>query len=141
MKYELSILLFFAVLAVIAFTVSLGFPLPVNQFDVGSGAFPRILTFVLIILCLLQFILIIKKKVKVSNALVSKQVVLAIFLVFLYLFTIGRVNYFYSTPIFVTVFGWYIGMKNIKFLVPLAIGFTIFAYLVFYKILAVPLNL
>lgn len=98
--------------------------------------FPRMIILALTVCCLL--LLFQKNKVTVSFA-APRGVLAGVGLVLGYVLLMNRVGYFILTPLFLFLFSILLGYRRWIPLLLFCIGGTLFAYLIFYSVLAVPL--
>lgn len=110
--------------------------------DIGPAIFPQMMTVALIAICIYYGVVKLRKKNKnIAQTKFVSYVFYVIILVFIYLMSMGWINYYLSTPIFMVLLGKLLGENNYKTLAVLAVGFTLFAYLVFFRLLGIQLNM
>ena len=117
------------------------FIFPVSS-EVGPAVVPRLWIFTLVPLSLLLLVKTLKNKEGLEQAGPRVDIVLT-FIGFLvvYLLVMNYVGYFLSTFIFMLTGMIYLGYKNIKVMLITSATWIVFSYIIFYKILFVPLPL
>ena len=110
--------------------------------EVGPAVVPRLWIFALVPLSLLLLVKTLRNKEGVEHAGPRVDIVLT-FIGFLvvYLLVMNYVGYFLSTFIFMITGMIYLGYKNIKVMLITSGTWIVFSYIIFYKILFVPLPL
>jgi len=129
--------LFFIFLSLIFYLLSFSFP---SNEDVGPAIVPRLWIFILIPLNLVLLVSILIKKEKIMSTTDSNRSVFKFLgLLVLYLLGIHFLGYFFSTFFFVIAGILLLGYKNIRMTLIISACWLLFSYLVFYKLLYVPL--
>ncbi len=133
-----------AALAGAAFWVgSIQFASPYAGVDLGPAFFPRLLSALLIILSGGLCIKIFSEKHtdKRIETRTFLKVICGMLLCLLYIYLIPVWGYFYSTLCFTPLLLWYQGYRKIPWVGAVTLGFTVMAYIVFYRFLGTPLPL
>lgn len=105
---------------------------------ISASFFPRFILLSLIGCC---GWLAIRSKLEQVAFPAPKNVLLGAIQVICYVLLIGPVGYFIVTPLFLFIFPASLGYRQWKWLTVLAVGGTLFSYIVFLNILGVPLPL
>ena len=103
---------------------------------ISASFFPRFILISLIVCCSW---LAIRSKMEPVPFPAPKYVLIGAIQIVCYVLLIIPIGYFIVTPVFLFVFPASIGYRKWKWLTILAVGGTVFAYVVFLKILGVPL--
>ena len=138
---EALVSLFWAGVSLIFYYISLSFPPSKSGYEVGAGVFPRLLAGALLAFTMIHLFLTWRShtRVKVVIDNVSK-VVSNIVLLLVYLLCITYFgNFFIFTPLFLIVILRLLNVRSWLVIISVALLFDLFAYLVFYRILGVPL--
>ena len=130
---------FFLLISIVFYLQSFIFPM---SSEVGPAVVPRLWIFTLVPLSLLLLVKTLRNKEGVEQAGPRVDIVLT-FIGFLvvYLLVMNYVGYFLSTFIFMITGMIYLGYKNIKVMLITSATWIVFSYIIFYKILFVPLPL
>jgi len=130
---------FFLLISIVFYLQSFIFPV---SGEVGPAVVPRLWIFALVPLSLLLLVKTLRNKEGVEQAGPRVDIVLT-FIGFLivYLLVMNYVGYFLSTFIFMITGMIYLGYKNIKVMLITSATWIVFSYIIFYKILFVPLPL
>ena len=130
---------FFLLISIVFYLQSFIFPV---SSEVGPAVVPRLWIFTLVPLSLLLLVKTLKNKEGLEQAGPRVDIVLT-FIGFLvvYLLVMNYVGYFLSTFIFMITGMIYLGYKNIKVMLITSATWIVFSYIIFYKILFVPLPL
>ena len=133
------VIAFFLLISIVFYLQS--FIFPVSR-EVGPGVIPRLWIFTLVPLSLLLLVKTLRNKDGVEQAGPRVDIVLT-FIGFLvvYLLVMNYIGYFLSTFIFMITGMIYLGYKNIKVMLITSATWIVFLYIIFYKILFVPLPL
>jgi putative tricarboxylic transport membrane protein len=128
---------FFIFLSFIFYLLSFTFP---GNEDVGSSVVPRLWILILVALNIIMLISILIKKSDVKsadkgNSIIYRFIPLLIF----YLAGIFYIGYFISTFMFLLIASYILGDRNYARMLIIAFCWLIFSYLIFYKLLYVPL--
>jgi putative tricarboxylic transport membrane protein len=114
-----------------------------NPMDVGPAAFPILSSIGIILASLLYMIKEIRKrnrkgdeKITISNRL---KVYISMVLLVAYILVIQFAGYYIASVVFIPLFLYFVGVKNIVKLVPVSAGFILFVYVVFDVLLDVPM--
>jgi hypothetical protein len=128
---------FFLIVSAVFYLQSLIFP--VNSV-IGAAAIPRLWITVLVPLNLLLLMRTIRRQEEIEGSGSKINLVLA-FIGFLvvYLIVMLYIGYFISTFVFVVGSAIYLGYDKLKISLMVAAGWVLFSYIIFYKILFVPL--
>ena len=138
-KGEYALCLLMLVLVMTVFVISETFPPALQEGDIGPAYFPRLLATMLLFFTLLQLYKTFKSsEQEVSYSGVHKMAACLLSYI-LYIFTSNIWGYFVVTPIFILVILNILGSKKWLLNVLYTVIFTAFVYLVFYKILMLPL--
>jgi hypothetical protein len=130
---------FFLLISIVFYLQSFIFPV---SSEVGPAVIPRLWIFALVPLSLLLLVKTLRNKEGVEDAGPRVDIVLT-FIGFLvvYLLVMNYIGYFLSTFIFMITGMIYLGYKNIKVMLITSATWNVFSYIIFYKILFVPLPL
>jgi hypothetical protein len=133
------VIAFFLLISIVFYLQS--FIFPVSR-EVGPAVIPRLWIFALVPLSLLLLVKTLRNKDGVEQAGPRVDIVLT-FIGFLvvYLLVMNYIGYFLSTFIFMITGMIYLGYKNIKVMLITSATWIVFSYIIFYKILFVPLPL
>lgn len=139
---------------IIAAILSIGFGIffYVNTFDLPKAGYqlPRILVGVIILLAILMVgeSYLQKKKANTTEKEATeseatmpidyKRVVIFGVMIAAYIMTIQKLGYFIVTPLFVILTFLYLKSTNIRNMLLISMGFTVFVYLLFVKFLHLP---
>ena len=138
-KGEYALCLLMLVLVITVFVISETFPPALQEGDTGPAYFPRLLATMLLFFTLLQLYKTFKSsEQEVSYSGVHKMAACLLSYI-LYIFTSNIWGYFVVTPIFILVILNIKKKKKWLLNVLYTVIFTAFVYLVFYKILMLPL--
>ncbi len=114
-----------------------------NPMDVGPAAFPILSSIGIILASLLYMIKEIRKrngkgdeKITISNRL---KVYISMVLLVAYILVMQFAGYYIASVVFIPLFLYIVGVKNIVKLVPVSAGFILFVYVVFDVLLDVPM--
>ncbi|MBC8216754.1 MAG: tripartite tricarboxylate transporter TctB family protein [Candidatus Marinimicrobia bacterium] len=128
---------FFLIVSVVFSLQSLTFP---ANSAVGPAAVPRLWIAVLIPLNLLLLIRTIRRQEEIGTNGQRVDIVLTFFgFLVVYLIAMLYIGYFISTFLFVVGGTIYLGYDRLKIPLIVATGWVLFSYIIFYKILFVPL--
>ena len=140
---EVIISIILAIISIVFFVISGSFTAPVNPVDIGPSAFPRLMAGITVVLAVVQILLSVRKS-KANDADKASfgywQGCIAGFaLMCVYAFLMPMLGYYVVTPPF--IFAVMVLMGNRKWLqmILVTLGFTLFAFLVFTKLLGVML--
>ena len=133
------VIAFFLLISIVLYLQSFIFPV---SSEVGPAVIPRLWIFALVPLSLLLLVKTLRNKDDVEQAGPRVDIVLT-FIGFLvvYLLVMNYIGYFLSTFIFMITGMIYLGYKNIKVMLITSATWIVFSYIIFYKILFVPLPL
>lgn len=107
----------------------------------GAQNFPKMLGAVLMLLGIVNFVKVVSKKAEDNMKFRSNMTVLfGVLLCAAYIYLIPKAGYFYITPIFAVLLLLLLGYRNPVRVLCVALGFTLFAYALFYKLLSVALH-
>lgn len=138
-KYIGNLLLPVIILACTAvfFSQSLDFP---PQEDVGAEAVPHLWTAFITVFCLYLIIAAIRKK-GIPDPVPGNigQVILFAVWLMVYLFAASTIGYFVSTFFFLVVSMYALTYRGIMTILAVAIGWIIFSYVIFYRLLFIQL--
>ncbi len=110
--------------------------------EVGPAVVPRLWIFVLVPLCLLLLFKTFREKEKVEKGGPRIDIVYTfIGFLIIYLIAMNYIGYFLSTFLFMVLGMIYLGYKNKKVMLITASTWIVFSYLIFYKVLFIPLPL
>ncbi len=128
---------FFLISSIILYLQTLTFP---TNSEVGPAVVPRLWILIIIPLSLLLLFRTFKRQDKVEANGTRIDIVL-IFIGFLVLYSIAMnfIGYFISTFLFIVAGILYLGYKNHKITLIVATSWILFSYIIFYKILFIPL--
>jgi len=138
-KYLVRIMLpiFFIMLSIIFFIISFSFP---DNEKVGPSVVPRLWIFILIPLNIYLMFDIFRQKKEIEHKDENKKIVFGfIGLLILYLISIFYIGYFISTFIFIFAGIYILGYRKYLTMLIISFGWLLFSYLIFYKLLYVPL--
>ncbi|MDN5354330.1 MAG: putative tricarboxylic transport rane protein [Candidatus Cloacimonadota bacterium] len=134
---SLLIPIFFIILSLIFFLLSFTFP---SKEEVSSAVVPRLWIFLLIPLNIIVLIKNVKKEQVVKESSVSSKMVFKfMFLLILYLLGIYYLGYFISTFFFLPAGILMLGYRKYWSTLFISLGWLLFSYFIFYKLLFVPL--
>lgn len=137
---ESMISLALMITAAVFYLVSKSFPQALNPADVGPSAFPRLMAGITFLLGLAQFLFSLLTRPKDWVAVEDKSTfLLGLILTILYLYLFPKVGYFYATPVFIALLMFILGNKSWLQILATIVGFVLFAYYVFFKLLQVSL--
>ena len=136
---RIMVIAFFLLISIVLYLQSFIFPV---SHEVGPAVIPRLWIFALVPLSLLLLVKTLRNKDGVEEAGTRVDIVLT-FIGFLvvYLLVMNYIGYFLSTFIFMITGMIYLGYKNIKVMLITSATWIVFSYIIFYKILFVPLPL
>lgn len=120
--------------------MSSNFPVNVNPVDVGAAAFPKLMALMSIVLAMAIIARSYIKRNENNEAIVIEDVyrlVIGIFSLAVYLYIMPIIGYFITTPIYLIFLMALQGNRKIIQMLSVSIGFTLFAYIIFFKILKV----
>ncbi|MDY6916279.1 MAG: tripartite tricarboxylate transporter substrate-binding protein, partial [Candidatus Cloacimonadota bacterium] len=139
MAGEILIPILFILISLLFLLLSFTFP---SLEEVSSAVVPRLWIFILIPLNIIVLIKSLRKKeeIKYSSSNV-KMVYNFICLLILYLLAMHYIGYFISTFLFVTTAILLLGYRKYIVLLMISVGWLLFSYFVFYRLLYVPLPL
>jgi len=133
------VIAFFLLISIVFYLQSFIFPV---SSEVGPAVIPRLWIFALIPLSLLLLVKTLRNKDDVEQAGTRVDIVLTfIGLLIVYLLVMNYIGYFLSTFIFMITGMIYLEYKNIKVMLITSATWIVFSYIIFYKILFVPLPL
>ncbi|MCK5519903.1 MAG: tripartite tricarboxylate transporter TctB family protein [Candidatus Marinimicrobia bacterium] len=137
---HLLIIMIFIAISILFYILSFSFP---SNSQVGPEVVPRLWIFILLPLSLLALVQIFKEKRENLEVKSGRLDMVSYFIVFLigYLFVIYFIGYYISTFIFLLIGMRVLGNKNLKIQLIIAVFWNLFSYLVFYKVLYIPLPL
>jgi putative tricarboxylic transport membrane protein len=114
-----------------------------NPMDVGPAAFPILSSIGIILASLFYMIREVRKKngkssekITISNRF---KVYISMFLLVVYILIIQFAGYYIASIVFIPLFLYIVGVKNILKLIPVSAGFILFVYVVFDLLLEVPM--
>ncbi len=129
--------LFFIILSIILFIISYSFP---SNEKVGPSVIPRLWIFILIPLNIYLLIDILRQKKEIEHEGGNTKIVFGfIGLLILYLICIFYIGYFISSFVFLLVGIYMLGYRKYLTMLLISAGWLLFSYLIFYKLLYVPL--
>nr|WP_239565421.1 tripartite tricarboxylate transporter TctB family protein [Brevibacillus fulvus] len=129
------------ILSVAAWITASDFP-AVGDTDVGAGFFPKMIASVLILLSLVMIFSSFRRQPgnePETGAIPWSKTILGFILTFLYLALVYFGGFYISTPLFMICFIWLFGYRKTIPAVAVTVVVTLFVYLVFEKVLQVPL--
>lgn len=138
---------------IIAFFVALIFAIVfyVKTMDMPKAAYelPRILSYLIIALAVAMLIealmayrkLLKSGQIEPSEEMKVVRVILFLVMIGVYIFTIEKIGYFIMTPIFLLSSFFYLKSTKKQTIIFITIGFTLFIYLLFVKLLNSPIPL
>lgn len=138
-KYLSRIMLpiFFIMLSIIFFIISFSFP---SNEKVGPSIIPRLWIFILIPLNIYLLFNILRQKKEIVQERGNTKIVFGfIGLLIIYLISIFYIGYFISSFIFLLVGIYMLGYRKYLTMLLISAGWLLFSYLIFYKLLYVPL--
>jgi len=138
-KYLSKIMLplFFILLSTILFIISFSFP---SNEKVGPAVIPRLWIIILIPLNVYLLVDILRQKREIEHKDENKKVVFGfIGLLILYLVSIFYIGYFISSFVFLIIGIYMLGYRNYITMLIISVSWLLFSYLIFYKLLYVPL--
>lgn len=140
---EVVISVILAIVAVIFYVLSGSFTAPVNPVDIGPAAFPRLMAIIILLLAAAQIFLSIKKNKAPDSEKVAfgywQGCLAGLALMCAYAFLMPRLGYYVVTPFFIFAIMVLMGNRKWVQMVLVTLGFTLFAFLVFTKLLGVML--
>jgi putative tricarboxylic transport membrane protein len=114
-----------------------------NSMDVGPAAFPILSSIGIIIASLFYMIREVRKKngkssekITISNRF---KVYISMILLVVYILIIQFAGYYIASIVFIPLFLYIVGVKNIVKFIPVSAGFILFVYVVFDLLLEVPM--
>jgi putative tricarboxylic transport membrane protein len=114
-----------------------------NSMDVGPAAFPTLSSIGIILASLFYMIREVRKKngqssekITISNRF---KVYISMILLVVYILIIQLAGYYIASVVFIPLFLYIVGVKNILKLIPVSAGFILFVYVVFDLLLEVPM--
>lgn len=135
--------IFFLLIAVVFFTLSMKLPPPMNQSDLGPATFPVMITVVITVLSIMLLYRGVKGKDSLTQPLIKilrkNSVFIVVLLLLAYVVLMPLLGYYISTVVFFPILLWFAGEKNPKKLALISIFFVLFAKAVFDMLLGVPL--
>jgi putative tricarboxylic transport membrane protein len=137
-KYQgLMIPIFFIMLSILFYIISFSFP---SNEKVGPSVVPRLWIFILVPLNIFLITNILKQKGNIEKK-ANNQIMVFKFigLLILYLISIFYIGYFISTFIFIFAGIYMLGYRKYLTMLIISFGWLLFSYLIFYKLLYVPL--
>lgn len=138
LKTDRTLALAFIVVSIFLFFKTGEFIDETAKVTLSPAFFPRLIIILLIICC--SWLVLKSKMTAVSFPAISQNLIAAAFVIG-YAALIEPLGYFLITPLFLFFLPLTMGYRRWLWLVFLAAGGTIFAYIVFYHILGVPLPL
>lgn len=114
----------------------------VGDTDVGAGFFPKLIAAVLILLSVVMMASSFRRQVDngaEEGPTSWRKIILGFVLTFAFLALVSFAGFYISAPIFLFVFMWLFGYRKPVSVVAVAVLVTLFIYLVFEKVLQVPL--
>jgi len=129
--------LFFIILSIILFIISFSFP---SNEKVGPSVIPRLWIIILIPLNIYLLINILRQKKEIEHKDENKTIVFGfIGLLILYLISIFYLGYFISSFVFLFIGMYILDYRKYLTILLISAGWLLFSYLIFYKLLYVPL--
>ena len=129
--------LFFISLSIVFFLISYTFP---SNEKVGPSVIPRLWIIILIPLNIYLIIDVLRKKKKIEPKEENNKIVFGfIGLLILYLISIFYLGYFISSFVFLFIGMYMLGYRRYLTILLISAGWLLFSYLIFYKLLYVPL--
>jgi len=129
--------LFFIALSIVFFLISYTFP---SNEKVGPSVVPRLWILILVPLNIFLLIDIFRKKKEIKESEGNQAIVWGfIGLLLLYLISIFYIGYFISSFVFLFVGIYMLGYRKYLTMLIISTGWLLFSYLIFYKLLYVPL--
>ncbi len=135
---NIMIPIFFIILALLFLLLSFTFP---NDEEVGPSVVPRLWIFILIPLNIILLIKAIRQEAKVETTQHLKIIFSFVLLLIAYLLSIYYIGYFISSFLFLAIGMILLGYRKYWIIIFIDFGWLIFSYLIFYKMLYVPLPL
>lgn len=126
------------IFAVAVYILTTQFPI-VPAMDTGPAFFPKLLSFLLLVLGIILFVQSVKKGIPEEQQKSMKKSLVTMLVVLFYLLGISYIGFFIATPIFVFVLLLYYGIRKKTILLSIPLGVLLFNYFFFEKILAIPL--
>ncbi|KJS02882.1 MAG: hypothetical protein VR68_02125 [Peptococcaceae bacterium BRH_c4a] len=127
-------------LSLYLFKLSYSFPPSLQQYMPGPGFWPRVILVCLMGLCIILFCrgLMQKNDIKINWNL--RHVMPVFILGAAYLATIELAGYFAVTVLLIAAMLLFLGFRNWKLITALSAGWIITVYLIFVRLLGIPLN-
>jgi hypothetical protein len=123
--------------ALVFYVKSADFPVSINPVDVGPAAFPRLMVVLIITLAIMIIARsIIKRNERNENITIDNVLILSIGIGSLaaYMYIMPRIGYFITTPIYLFFLLFMQGNRKYLQMVATSMGFTLFAYLIFFRL-------
>jgi putative tricarboxylic transport membrane protein len=140
-KVDIFVGLLLIVLSIATWITAGNFP-SVGDTDVGAGFFPRLIASILLVLSLILIASGYRRRGggdEETGQTSWKRTLLGFVCTFAFLALICLCGFFLSTPVFLLGFMWLLGYRKPVPTVAVAVLVTLFIYLVFEKVLQVPL--
>ncbi len=138
---EVVISVILAAVAVIFYIISGSFTAPINPVDIGPAAFPRLMAIATILLAAGQVFLSVRKNKAPDAEKASfgcwQGCLAGLALMCVYAFLMPRLGYYVVTPFFIFAVMFLMGNRKWIQMILVTLGFTLFAFLVFTKLLGV----
>ena len=117
-------------------------PMPQGRTMIGVGTFPLYIGLVLIGLCLLQIVLSLMARRRSGSVVAGRPVMvgIAIAMVLLFPSAMAQFGYFLAAAIWVPVFAWVAGMRELGGFVVITLAILALARFVFEGLLGTPLS-
>lgn len=145
---ELAIIAGLAIVA-LAFFVLGNFTQSANPLDPGPALFPRMISTILLILCVGQFAVTLRQQIVPQKAAeaeaaqkensVLKYVIGSLSLTAIYIFLFTKVTYVITTPLFMFGLLYLLGIRKWKILMLVPVGYTVISYFLYGTVLMVSL--
>ena len=146
---ELAIIAGLAIVA-LAFFVLGNFTQSANPLDPGPALFPRMISTILLIMCVGQFAVTLRQQIAPSKKAaeaetaqegnsVLKYVIGSLSLTAVYIFLFTKLTYVITTPLFMFGLLYLLGIRKWKILMLVPVGYTVISYFLYGTVLMVAL--
>lgn len=142
MKYfESLVSLFWLFLSIIFFYLASSFPVAKSYAGVGSGVFPQIVSTFIFVLCVIHITQSFRRKDDLRLDIPNfRGIVINLGVLVAYLTCLSYLGYFLIfTPLFLIILLRRLNVLDWRKVVCIALGFDLFAYIVFFRLLGVEL--
>ncbi|WP_085524382.1 tripartite tricarboxylate transporter TctB family protein [Tuberibacillus sp. Marseille-P3662] len=131
----------FIILGVIFLFQAIHLPAPLNDKEIGPGAFPKMMAVLVIVFSILLILRAILKSSKVSTVIIKrfKNIVISMGIMIIFGLTIPHLGIYLSSAIYFPVMLLLAGQTNWKSLIGVTLLFELFAFVIFDSLLKVPL--